>query len=185
MLAIFWSKTYPLYPFLDRQSFEDTYSDLWKPASTESLPSGFHYVASSGGQEWAIRGDDIPESRRYHILLILMFALASNWGSSGPLGSQLQRSELYWKRCKEVLQRGFDIFTRPRLLFIQALLYMGVWLQSTTGLTGACSNIIAVSIKMSEALGLHSNLHPTDQKSAVGSTGLSKGPEYCSLPWRV
>ncbi len=191
MLAVFWSNIYPLYPFLDREKFDNAYDDLWRPASAELRASDtnpIHFPAWSGVQgypESLGRGDNIPETRPFHILLNLIFALASHWSCSEPSNMQSQRSELYWKRCKELLQRDFDIFTRPRLQSIQALLYIGVWLQSTTGLTGACSNIVAVAIRMSEALALHCNPQSAAQKGLAQGKEASESLVYCSLRWRV
>ncbi|KAK5688963.1 hypothetical protein LTS10_000943 [Elasticomyces elasticus] len=191
LLATFFSKIYPLYPFLDRERFEKTYGDLWKPVAPDSMLLDVYHVgpcASSSVQDdeqRPSRGDDIPESRRFHLLLNFVFALASHWDFRSVSSPKTQGGELYWKRCKELLQRDFDIFNRPRLQFIQALLYMGVWLQSTVGMTGACSNIIAVAIRMSESLGLHCNDHVVRVVDRMMTYPGGEAPKYCSLRWRV
>ncbi|KAK5697228.1 hypothetical protein LTR97_007363 [Elasticomyces elasticus] len=188
LLGTFFSKIYPLYPFLDRERFEKTYGDLWKPAAPKIMLSDVYNVGrwtSSNVQDDEqrfSRGDDIPESRRFHLLLNLIFALASHWDYRSLSSPQTQGGELYWKRCKELLQRDFDIFNRPRLQIIQALLYMGIWLQSTTGMTGACSNIIAVAIRMSESLGLHCKDRVVDRSTTPQSV---EAPRHCSLRWRI
>ncbi|KAK5728226.1 hypothetical protein LTR17_012131 [Elasticomyces elasticus] len=129
LLATFFSKIYPLYPFLDRERFEKTYGDLWKPVAPDSMLLDVYHVgpcASSSVQDdeqRPSRGDDIPESRRFHLLLNFVFALASHWDFRSVSSPKTQGDELYWKRCKELLQRDFDIFNRPRLQFIQAPLY--------------------------------------------------------------
>lgn len=184
MLSVFWSHLYPLYPFIDRQDFERAYDDLWSPApSTSSAPCTTLYVDCSDShdsqtdQAQLQRGDQIPEPRRFHVLLNVMFALGCHWDISVSGSNQAQRRELYWQRSKALLQRDFDIFNHPRLLFIQALLYMGVYLQSTTELTVACSNLVAVAIRMSESLGLH--------KSSPGGSRSSGQPDCYSLRWRT
>lgn len=148
LISIFWSQVYPLYPFLDEKEFRAAYEDLW---TSECQRMQFAY--STGNSDAAI--DDIPESRRFHILLNAIFAVSTQFDDSEFCKRQIGRGDRFWKRIKNLLQLDFDIFNRPRLAFIQALLYASVYLQSSSELTGACWNLIAIAVRMAQALGLH------------------------------
>jgi hypothetical protein len=163
MLASFWTRTYPLYPFLNRSDFDESYRQLWTPPSHNNVPasmataddgdSGYH--EDPGQHRVRVHGDGIPESRRFHVLLNIMYALGCLSSTSKHTTTQAERAQFYWRRCKDLLERDFDIFNRPRTRFIQAVLYMSVYMQSTEELTSASWNLSAIAIRMSQALGLH------------------------------
>ncbi|KEF56418.1 uncharacterized protein A1O9_07999 [Exophiala aquamarina CBS 119918] len=167
ILALFWDRIYPLYPFIDRPSFEKSYGQLWSPASTTSRTANLPYQNLSGV-------DPIPESRRFHLLLNAMFALACSW--DGLDGYSVQKGDLYWRRCKQLMELDFDIFNVPRLSLVQGFLYTGLYLQSTTEMTSACWNIIGISVRMSQTLGLHCGA----QRQQDGAEHESYG-----LRWRI
>ena len=128
-----------------------TYEDLWSKQGTRQS-SSTAYVEGTSSRTLPI--DDIPESRRFHILLNAIFALGSHGKSSET--PQMQQGDLFWSRCKELFELDFDMLNRPRLLLVQAILYMAIYLQSTTELTGACWSLVGIAIRMSQAMGLHS-----------------------------
>lgn len=194
MLSVFWSRIHPLYPFLDRTDFEHSYSKLWTAAPSydalqQSSSVDTIMVQHNNGSHRHDRrpeaGDQVPESRRFHMLLNIMFALGCQSGGSPALTRETPRGELYWRRCKDLMERDFDIFNRPRLLFTQAMLYMGVYLQSTTELSSACWNIVGVAVRMSEALGLHCSQKFTSRKANDSFHDPSTEPEYLSARWRT
>ena len=156
LMLIFWSRIYPLYPFLDESAFRAAYEDLWA-SSAETVHS--HLTTSHAELEPNV--DDIPEARRFHVLLNAIFAVCSHCKESDKGERPLQRGASFFKRWKQLLQLDFDIFNRPRLIFIQALLYSAVYLQSSSELTGACANLVSVAVRMAQALGLH-----CDEKSS-------------------
>ncbi|KAK5169325.1 uncharacterized protein LTR77_005300 [Saxophila tyrrhenica] len=124
MLSGFWVNIHSLYPFLDRHEFERTYHGLWTAGPSDELTESHVYADSYGGRDEGRWGDRVPESRRFHILLNVMFALGCDSTVSESAAEESQRGEMHWKRCKDLLERDFDIFNRPRILIIQALLYM-------------------------------------------------------------
>ncbi|CAG9952832.1 unnamed protein product, partial [Clonostachys rosea f. rosea IK726] len=165
MLEVFWLRIYPLYPILDRERFERDYAEIWtsdhspssmppRPASACSPDYRYQYPNHVGP------GDKIPKSRRFHILLNIMFALGRQCDSSEPSARQAQRGDIFWKRSKDLLELDFDIFNQPCIEFIVAFFFMSVYLQSTTELTGACWNFAGLSIRFAQALGLHCNSYP-------------------------
>lgn len=165
ILAVFWARIFPLYPFLDREEFERAYNKLWNSAPHTLMVYSSISIDGSDSRQGPVSpnrrksidtGVQIPESRHFHILLNVIFALGCSWDSSDD--SATQRGEVYWNRCKELLERSFDIFNCPKLLFIQALLYIGLYLQSTMEMTGACWNMIGAAVRMSQSLGLHNGL---------------------------
>lgn len=161
MLASFWTRIYPLYAFLHREDFEESYCELWTAPPHEKIPVAAANGVASGyygnpiHREPPLHGDYIPESRRFHILLNIMYALGCSSDTSMHSTTQAQRGHFYWTRCKGLLERDFDIFNRPRIRFIQSVLYMSVYMQSTEELTSASWNLSAVGIRMSQTLGLH------------------------------
>ncbi|OQV06633.1 Fungal specific transcription factor domain-containing protein [Cladophialophora immunda] len=173
LMVIFWSRVYPLYPFLDQNAFKAAYEDLW---ASNMRPAHSYLTISDSESEPAI--DDIPESRRFHILLNAIFAVCSHCEESDTRERQIQRGALFWKRWKMLLELDFNIFNRPRLIFIQALLYSAVYIQSSSELTGACWNITSIAVRMSQALGLH-----CDRKSP--SWQQKRHVETFCLHWRT
>ncbi|EXJ67881.1 uncharacterized protein A1O5_09228 [Cladophialophora psammophila CBS 110553] len=175
LMAIFWSRVYPLYPFLDQSTFQAAYEDLW---ASNMQPAHSYLTTSQYYTKLGPAIDDIPESRRFHILLNAIFAVCSYCEVSDTRERQIQRGALFWKRWKRLLQLDFDIFNRPRLIFIQALLYSAVYLQSSSELTGACWNLTSIAVRMAQALGLHCHRKsPTWQQK--------RGVETCCLRWRT
>lgn len=190
MLELFWLRIHPLYPILDRERFERDYAEIWisdRPSSTMQTPPAF-----AGSPDYRYQypsrlgpGEKIPKSRRFHMLLNIMFALGCQCDLSEPLARQGQRGEIFWKRSKDLLELDFDVFNQPCIEFILAFFYMSVYLQSTTELTGACWNFVGVSIRFAQALGLHCNSHPSIIRSANGSRLSSEKDGYNSLRWRT
>ncbi len=144
LMRIFWKKIHPLYPFLDRNQFECQYNDIWSSSPLGESPTST-----------VIGHDKVPSSRRFHFLLNTIFAIACSYDTSDLGLSQTRRGENYWQRSKALLEMDFDIFNRPNLHFVQGMLYASIYLQSSTELTGACWNIVGVSIRLAQGLGLH------------------------------
>lgn len=92
---------------------------------------------------------------------------------------------MFWNRCKELLEMDFDLFNRPCLELVQALLFMGVYLQSTAELTGACWNIVGVAIRLAQALGLHASFSLRAGKEYQVGSRLSKEGKTHSLRMRT
>jgi hypothetical protein len=79
LLAVFWQKIHPLYPFLDRADFESHYSELWSASAAELSRKPWLPTAASG----AIRHQDkVPQSRRFHLLLNALFAVSCHSDTS-------------------------------------------------------------------------------------------------------
>ncbi|OCT48682.1 hypothetical protein CLCR_04542 [Cladophialophora carrionii] len=158
LLHRFWQKVYPLYPFLDRDQFHRQYSEVWSSSPPEALTSSTVIESSlftkHAGHRRLLQ-DKVPDSRRFHILLNAIFAVSCSCDTPNTGLSQAHRGEIYWQRSKSLLELDFDIFNRPNLQFIQAMLYASIYLQSSTELTGACWNLVGVSIRMAQGLGLH------------------------------
>ncbi|ETI26439.1 hypothetical protein G647_03216 [Cladophialophora carrionii CBS 160.54] len=167
LLHRFWKKVYPLYPFLDRDQFHRQYSEVWSSSPPEALTSST-VIESSSFTEHAGRRcllqDKVPDSRRFHILLNAIFAVSCSCDTPNTGLSQAHRGEIYWQRSKSLLELDFDIFNRPNLQFIQALLYASIYLQSSTELTGACWNLLLPSrpVEPAEAL---TPTRPSDDNS--------------------
>lgn len=157
-LRSFWANVHPLYPFIDQAEFDRQYKEIWCADSTESPNQSYEYSDTPyPAQSTSRQPDKIPESRRFHILLNIMMALGCHCDNSGPIASVASRSHLFWLRSKALLELDLDIFNRPRLQFVQALLLLAVYLQCTTELTGACWNLAGVAIRMGQGLGIHSS----------------------------
>lgn len=193
MLELFWLRMHPLYPILDRERFEKEYADIWASSDSASSAAGYssgpvfagspdyrHQYSSRWGP-----GHYIPKSRRFHMLLNMMFALGCRCDTSETVARQAQRGEMFWERCKDLLELDFDIFNQPCIEFIQASLLMCIYLQSTTELTGACWNLVGVAIRFAQALGLHCTFNANARKSHPDCKVSSREASYSSLRWRI
>ena len=183
MLIRFWTRVHPLFPFLDKCSFDRWYQELW---TAEDDSSG------AQRQQLPLRSVDrrypgskvsppIPESRILHCILNVVFALGCK---GNGLQGRSQRSDLYWQRCKRLLQLDFDIFSRGCLSLVQALLLMALYLQSTE-LTGACWNVVGVATRVAQGIGLHSSPTSSQDGARLGDQTPSQLTSENALRSRV
>lgn len=187
MLAFFWSQIYPICPFLDRHEFETAYDKLWSSDcenQTHSSLASSHRNAPDISVRYVEHqepndGNAIPESRSFHILLNAIYALVCAWNTPNLASIQSKRAEVYRRRLEDLFERDIHVFSQPRLTFIQALLYLSLYLQSmsTAELTTMCWNIIGVATRMSQALGLH-------RLSGNATECSTDGPNH-STRWRT
>jgi hypothetical protein len=165
MLTVFWTLVFPLYPFIDREEFDRTYSSLWTPSGGKqaaSLSGPYTSFFDDHTEHLAYEpasGNDVPQMRRFHVLLNMMYALGISFDLSETPVFRAQRGDFYWRRCKSLLELDFDIFNQPTLTFIQALLYMSIYLMCAEELTAASWNLVGCAIRLSQSLGLHRMVH--------------------------
>jgi hypothetical protein len=181
LLHRFWKKVHPLYPFLDRDHFQRQYNEVWSSSPAEASASSMGNQSSFGGSPGhRVQQDNVPDSRRFHILLNAIFAVSCSCDAPDAGLSQAHRGESYWQRSKRLLELDFDIFNRPNLQFIQAMLYASIYLQSSTELTGACWNLVGVSIRLAQGLGLHNRgSHKIEGTTCVESQPGAHDTLYC------
>jgi len=182
MMKRFWKRVYPLFPFLDRVSFDRWYQDLWKSEDELYLLQNRREPDSERRQYNDPRASPhIPESRILHCILNIVFALSCN---DDKHHGQNGNGDLYWQRCKRLLQLDFDIFNQGCLQLVQAMLLASLYLQSTE-LTGACWNLVGVAIRIAQGIGLHSLPAPCwDHTNRDYQESIDTMSEH-TLRWRV
>ena len=128
LVKIYWDLVHPIFPFLDRQQFEESYSIIW-----------------SGGQ---LKSD---ESLTMCILNVV-FALASQ--HSDTLGPQDREtsSDKFFDRAQDLLK--LDLWGVGSVQLVQALLLMSQYLQNVHSLH-QCWMVGGMAMRIAESLGLH------------------------------
>jgi hypothetical protein len=98
LMGIYWSKSYSLYPFLDRHSIERAYRSLW---SGESAHQEVNKDLDLGSGSF---GDSGALSRIFHCALNAIFALSCQLaGPELPRSERDALAERFFVRAKELL----------------------------------------------------------------------------------
>jgi hypothetical protein len=157
LLDNYWTRAYPLYPFLHRPTFEAAYAMLWNPSArndhlAQESDAGLGNGVNAG-----------PSTQSFYCALNMMLALGSQFADI----SVSQRNELttmFEKRSKNLLI--IDMMDRGNLAVVQTLLLTGQYLQSTFN-PQRCWNCIGVACRIAQALGLHVEEFP-QKKGMLG-----------------
>ncbi|KFZ11405.1 hypothetical protein V501_04785 [Pseudogymnoascus sp. VKM F-4519 (FW-2642)] len=128
MIEYFWVQGISLYPFLSKSSFNAAYQSLW---SVERIPA---------------------DRTMTYCTLNVVFAIASQFSHDIPLEMRESTADTYFKRAMQLLH--FEILDSGSLQLIQALLIMGLYLQSTDE-PHRCWVLIGIAIRVAQGLGLH------------------------------
>jgi hypothetical protein len=127
MIENFWMQGIALYPFLSRSSFSTAYQLLW----TGERPL-------------------IDQTMTYCVLNVI-FAIVSQFSHDIPLEMR-ESTEVYFQRAMHLLH--IELLGTGSLQLIQALLLMGMYLQSTD-IPHYCWVLIGIAIRVAQGLGLH------------------------------
>jgi hypothetical protein len=128
LVGVYWELVYPLYPFLDRQSFEDAYQSVWSGSESTT------------------------DERIFMCTLNVVFALACQLSESIRPENREDSAKAYFKRAQELLQLDFWDIGSTEL--IQCLLLMGQYLQSTST-PHQCWMVVGHAVRMAQGLGFH------------------------------
>jgi hypothetical protein len=128
LTATYWTLVHPLYPFLDRQVFEDAYNSIWRGSQTG------------------------VDERMFMCMVNVIFALGSQLSQSIKAELRGPTAKVYFKRAQELLH--LDLWSMGSIELVQTLLLMGQYLQSTTN-PHQCWMVIGHAIRIAQGLGLH------------------------------
>lgn len=129
LLNIYWESAHSVFPFLNKFEFEKSYSKLWTGA--DSVQS---------------------ESRVFHCILNVMFAIGCKLDQKLGSKDQPKHADAYFKRARYLLTS--DLLEINQFPFIQALLLMVQYLQSTN-MARQCFRSLGLAIWIAQDLGLH------------------------------
>ncbi|KAE8381312.1 fungal-specific transcription factor domain-containing protein [Aspergillus bertholletiae] len=138
LLKAYWDTIYPVYPFVDRASFEKNYQALW--TGSEMQPHGRIVVGTVN----------------------IIFALGAQVLQSIPPERRQATGRVYYERARGSLE-GLSWDTSS-LDLVAALLLMGVFLQ-TMNTPQRCWMVIGHAIRMGQSLGIHLLCPKVDGKS--------------------
>lgn len=128
MVEYFWIQGIRLYPFLVKSSFTAAYQALWTGRRVSS------------------------EQTLIYCILNVMFAITSQFSHDIPLEMRESTAESYFERAMQLLH--LEVFGAGSLQLVQALLLMGMYLQSTDE-AHRCWVLIGVAIRVAQSLRLH------------------------------
>ncbi|KAK6205243.1 fungal-specific transcription factor domain-containing protein [Scheffersomyces amazonensis] len=137
----YFEYAYTLYPFVHRPTFMKGYEEIW------SSESGTNEV------------DEL-----FYSILNIIFAFGCRLTPEGEQHESTSNADLYFERSQELLR--FHLMDTGSVLLVQALLLTGQFLQATTRSAG-CWNILGLSIRIAQGLGLHSDLNLIQTKSYI------------------
>ncbi|KAI9879911.1 MAG: hypothetical protein M1830_006578 [Pleopsidium flavum] len=125
---VYWRVVHPLYPFLDRQDFDDAYQSIWSGS-----PSNH-------------------DERMLMCTVNVMFALSCQLSESIQSEQREASAKVYFKRAQDLL--NVDLWDVGSTELIQCLLLMGQYLQSTNS-PHQCWMIIGLAVRVAQGLGFH------------------------------
>ncbi|CUM49412.1 uncharacterized protein AC631_05750 [Debaryomyces fabryi] len=140
-VKIYFENTYPLYPFVHKPTFMSAYEEIWSSDT-----------------------NNCELDELFYCILNIIFAFGYHLS---PLEEHLESSKttnVYFERSQELLK--FHLMDAGSLLLIQALLLTGQFLQATTRLAG-CWNIVGLTIRIAQSLGLHMEKSLSPQRSYI------------------
>lgn len=128
LFDIYWSITYPLYPFLDQEETKDNYLGLWQDGNT------------------------ITVQRSFLCQINVIFAMAAQLDEEEAPENRVATSRIYLVRAKRQLTS--ELWEHASLQAVQNFLVLGQYLQSTTK-GYQCWMVVGHAIRMAQNLGLH------------------------------
>ncbi|RLV92246.1 hypothetical protein JA1_003273 [Spathaspora sp. JA1] len=135
----YFEYAYTLYPFVHQPTFMATYETIWSN-----------------------KGDNDEVDELFYSIVNIIFAFGCQLT---PESEKIEdNSELYFDRSQELLR--FHLMDTGSVLLVQALLLTGQFLQASTGSAG-CWNIVGLSIRIAQGLGLHSDQNYASTKSLI------------------
>lgn len=156
LLDCFWERVFCLYPFFDRESFQQAYENLWVPENHAShklthLNVGLGDQLNSG-----------QNSIVFNCALNIIFALGCQF-SKLPVQDRESHSNTFFLRAKRHI--GLDMVDIHSIGVVQTLLVVALFLQSTP-YPHRCWNSTGMACRLALGLGLHET-HPEDSKDPL------------------
>lgn len=145
LLDNYWTRAYPLYPFLHRPTFEAAYAMLWNPSASND------HLAQESDAGLGNRVNAGPSTQSFYCALNMMLALGSQFADI-LVSQRKELTTMFEQRSKNLLI--VDMMDRGSLAVVQTLLLTGQYLQSTFN-PQRCWNSIGVACRIAQALGLH------------------------------
>lgn len=128
LTAVYWTLVHPLYPFLDRQGFEESYESIWSGSSPNT------------------------DERMLMCTVNVIFALGCQLSESIRAERREASAKVYFKRAQDLLR--LDLWDIGSTELIQCLLLMGQYLQSTNT-PHQCWMVVGHAVRVAQSLGFH------------------------------
>jgi len=157
LLENYWTRVYPLCPFVHRPTFEAAYATLWSPHG------GDPHLAQESDVGLGNMIDAGPSHQTFYCALNMMLALGTQF-LDVSVSERKSITAMFELRSKDLL--GVNMMDRGSIAVVQTLLLNGQYLQSTF-CPQRCWNSIGVGCRIAQGLGLHIDQSPV-QKSSLG-----------------
>jgi hypothetical protein len=144
LLDIYWRKVHHLYPFVHKPTFMAAYEQLWQRTDAraiDNLPDNDLLGSKTYG----------PESVIFHCALNIMIALSCHF-LEPPSEEHSKLSTNFGQRARGLCH--LDLFSEGSMAFIQTLLLIAQYLQSTQ-LPSRCWTCIGTACRLAQGIGLH------------------------------
>jgi hypothetical protein len=128
LMDVYWTLVHPLYPFLNRQMFEDAYESIWSGSSPNT------------------------DERMLMCTMNVIFALGCQLSQSIRPERREAQAKVYFKRAQDLLH--LDLWDIGSTELIQCLLLMGQYLQSTNT-PHQCWMVVGHAVRVAQSLGFH------------------------------
>lgn len=148
----YWTYVYPLYPFLDKRSFMESYNRIWAGDWTSTSFSSY----ASGSS------DDINELTAVCIFYMVL-ALACQYSNAVDEESRRDTAKSFFLRAKNCLQFDPVDFSNHSIYLVQAFLLFGQYLQGI-GRPHEAWGAIGVATRICHELGFHRTQNTTVQR---------------------
>ena len=143
LVTSYWKQLHPLYPFLQKSLFEQRYAQIWRDIGDGNVDD------HRANRTWS--------DQMFNCILNLVFALGCQACPTIDTPERSEAGNIFYQRSKKYLD--FECLNNGSVELVQALLLTGQYLQST-GMSGACWNVVGLAIRAAQGIGLHICLAP-------------------------
>lgn len=145
LLDCFWERVFCLYPFFDRESFQQAYENLWVPENHDS------HKLTEMNVGLGDRFNSGQNSIVFNCALNIIFALGCQF-SNLPIQDRESFTTSFFLRAKRHI--GLDLVDIHSIGVVQTLLIVALFLQSTP-YPHRCWNSTGMACRLALGLGLH------------------------------
>ena len=129
-LQCYFEYYYPVYPVLNRITFQKRYEALWLPADQES----------------------VEEDEVFFAQLNMVFALGSRFSFTITNDQRETIAERFFRKSREAY--SYDMLDQVGLSIVQLLVLTAVYLRSSHT-APACWNTVGLAVRVAQSIGLH------------------------------
>ncbi|OQV09149.1 Fungal specific transcription factor domain-containing protein isoform 1 [Cladophialophora immunda] len=155
LLSSYWNHVHPIYPYLFKTALNIRYQKLWSDPDEKSPCASFLDSRFVLQDHTDVEGYYSNEPI-FFCIINLVFALGAQYSPVVDPDERCETGEVFFQRAKGFI--NLDSLEYGEVTLVQALLLMGLYLQSTDR-SSMCWNIVGLAIRTSQSIGLDKTVY--------------------------